>query len=557
MRILAKSIHLGSALLFAFLLGGCKSMPMPPATKPGSVVPPAVHRTDTARSAPTVPANVQRALMPALPREIPKPSSEEEQRFDIAIAEPIEIREFLMSLVEDTPYNMLVHPEVTGTLTLTLKDVTIRDVLAAVRSVYGFEYTDSGQGFTVYPVQMQTQIFNVDYVNVQRSGTSLIRVSAGQVTSSGSDGSSSETVGSSITTATSSQFWTNLARKIEMIIGIEGGRSVTADPEASVLIVRAQPAELRKVEEFLDRAHANMHRQVILEAKVLEVELNDDFQAGVDWDVFLGGSRTVGENGGGFLSSVLSTALPGDIATIPGAGLFFFETDAISNSFAATIDFLESQGDVEILSSPRVATVSNQKAVIKVGTDEFFVTGLSNTNVTGTNTTNSSSVELEPFFSGISLDVTPQIAEDGQIVLHIHPSVSVVSEIIKNLPIGDDNSSEAFPLAKSTIRESDSIVRARSGDMVVIGGLMDTVTREEHAGIPILSDIPYIGAAFRHTRKKARKTELVILLRPHIVDDTMTTQKLAPRLSDRLAALETYVPGESSGTVQGAVQTTP
>jgi len=182
------------------------------------------------------------------------------------------------------------------------------------------------------------------------------------------------------------------------------------------------------------------------------------------------------------------------------------------------IDLLETQGLVQVLSSPRISTINNQKAVIKVGTDEFFVTDISSTTVAGAgSSTTSPDVTLTPFFSGIALDVTPQIDGNNNIVLHVHPSISEVEDQEKLLTLGADKIT--LPLAKSTIRESDSIIRARSGQVVVIGGLMQTQMRDSDSGIPLLKDTPGIGNLFKQRDMKNRKTELIILIRPIIVED--------------------------------------
>jgi MSHA biogenesis protein MshL len=172
-----------------------------------------------------------------------------------------------------------------------------------------------------------------------------------------------------------------------------------------------------------------------------------------------------------------------------------------------------------------VATVNNQKAVIKVGTDEFFVTDISTTTTTGTTTTTNPDVTLTPFFSGIALDVIPQINDKGEIILHIHPSVSEVDEEIKSIGLSS-TTDLTIPLAVSTIRESDSIVRASNGQIVVIGGLMQNNTREDVASVPLLGDIPFVGSLFRHTKQSSRKSELVILLKPIVVGENTWRQEL-------------------------------
>jgi MSHA biogenesis protein MshL len=173
-----------------------------------------------------------------------------------------------------------------------------------------------------------------------------------------------------------------------------------------------------------------------------------------------------------------------------------------------------------------VSAINNQQAVIKVGDDAFFVTSItSNQSPSGTGTSTSSSVGLTPFFSGITLDVTPQISHAGEIVLHVHPSISKVVDDTKSVDLGTQGTLK-LPLAKSTVRESDDIVRAKNGQIVVIGGLMERATDEENSSMPGASRIPFFGALFRGTDQTALKTELVILLRPVVADDKVWGDKL-------------------------------
>ena len=254
-----------------------------------------------------------------------------------------------------------------------------------------------------------------------------------------------------------------------------------------------------------------MGRQVLLEARVLEVILGDSYQAGIDWSsiatvnsgdnlVFTqNGRNVVNPNANNLLAGVLNVSFQ-------------------NSNFNMMIDLLETQGLVQVLSSPRISTLNNQKAVIKVGTDEFFVTDISSTTVANAgSSTTSPDVTLTPFFSGIALDVTPQIDQDGNIVLHIHPSISEVEDQEKLLTLGDEQVS--LPLARSTIRESDSIIRAQSGQVVVIGGLMQTQTSDSDSGVPMLKDVKGLGHLFKQRNMRNRKTELVILIRPVLVEE--------------------------------------
>jgi MSHA biogenesis protein MshL len=197
---------------------------------------------------------------------------------------------------------------------------------------------------------------------------------------------------------------------------------------------------------------------------------------------------------------------------------------------------LSAQGKTRVLSSPRVSTLNNQKAVIKAGSDEYFVTGVSSNTVVGTASATNRDVQLAPFFSGIALDVTPQIAESGEVIMHIHPSVSDVSEKIKQLTVA--GVTDALPLAFSQTRESDSVVKAKSGQLIVIGGLMRTTRNLQDYRVPLLGDIPGLGNLFKSQRRQEVHTELVILLRPVVVDTDGQWSQLAADSIDRATKID-------------------
>ncbi|HET8706124.1 MAG TPA: pilus (MSHA type) biogenesis protein MshL, partial [Pseudomonadales bacterium] len=206
------------------------------------------------------------------------------------------------------------------------------------------------------------------------------------------------------------------------------------------------------------------------------------------------------------------------------------------NDFNGVIQLLQNQGNVQVLSSPRISTVNNQKAVIKVGTDEFFVTKVSSSTTTSSvTTTPTQDITITPFFSGIALDVTPQIGEDDQVTLHVHPTVSQVTDQKKEVTLGQ--SSFVLPLALSSIRESDSIVRARSNQIIVIGGLLQSKSEDADASVPWLSNIPGINVLFKSKRQSMKKSELVILLKPVVVSDDEDWNKMLGETADRYSDL--------------------
>jgi MSHA biogenesis protein MshL len=344
-----------------------------------------------------------------------------------------------------------------------------------------------------------------------------------------------------------------LKATVTSIIGTAEGRSVVVDRHSGLVVVRAMPGELRDVEAYLTDAQDSLQRQVILEAKVIEVDLNDSFQSGIDWaaisssgDYAIGntsiargvGKLVVDNRGAAALTAAGDVALSSglDFSDLPFGNLLAIGSS--SSNFASLITLLSTQGSVHVLSSPRISTVNNQKAVIKVGSDEFFVTDISSDNqTTVAGTTTSPDLTLTPFFSGIALDVTPQISKEGEVILHIHPSISEVTDQTKTITLGDNELQ--LPLAFSTVRESDSIVKALSGQVVVIGGLMKNISSDDEAGVPGIDDVPVAGELFKQKRKINKRSELVILLRPIVVQKNKIWSNYIQQSAQRVQQMQT------------------
>ena len=509
----------------------------------------------TAREQTASEDDIASALLPDINLSAPGAGSiDVEPRFDIKVHRA-QIRQFFMGLVADSNYNMILHPKVKGRITLDLKNVNVADVMKVVRDVYGYDFEKTKTGYSVFPNTMRTRIFNINYLNVSRSGDSNMSISSGQVTESvsgsGATASTSQSVsGSKIETKSKSNFWNELSESLGAIIGNKEGRNVVVSPQSGMIIVRALPHELRAVEKYINKTQKFVQRQVIIEAKILEVELNDRFQTGINWASLQtsGSNRTlIGQTGGGSIfggSGVTGIAGnsgildPSSLAQVTGTaasafGGMFSAALNIGSDFSAFIEMLKTQGEVQVLSSPQVSTVNNQKAVIKVGQDEFFITDVeSNTSTTTATASTQSNVELTPFFSGVALDVIPQISANGEIILHVHPTVSTVTEKIKNISIAT-GTALSVPLAISSIRESDSIIRAKSGQVVVIGGLMQNSIEQRESSVPLLGSIPLLGALFRHTQDISKKSELVILLKPIVVDSDEKMNKYVRRAKSR------------------------
>jgi MSHA biogenesis protein MshL len=500
-----------------------------------------------AAAASGVPARVSDALAEPAPPAVPVPP---EPRLDLLVNNA-NAREVFLALVADTRYSMLMHPDVSGSISVTLRGVTVKEALEAIRDVYGYDFRQEGRRITVYAPTLQTRIFTLNYPHAQRVGRSELRVSSGATVSSpgvpGAGGTTNPASGvgavgttgqgarqsesSRISTDSKSDFWGELSDAVRSLVGRGEGRNVVISPQAGIMAVRAMPDELRQVDRFLKATQVAVERQVMLEAKIVEVELNEGQQSGINWGAFgSSGNRGIGVLGSGVTSSNALLA-SGQVATgvnpvaVPSvaAGGGIFGLALATSQFGTVMGFLESQGDVQTLSSPRVATLNNQKAVLKVGNDDYFVT-----NVSGGTTTSSGvagvagsttlpTLTLTPFFSGIALDVTPQIDDASGIMLHIHPSVTSVVEKTKEVDLGDVGLYR-LPLASSSVNETDTMVRLQDGNIAAIGGLMQQSASRSASGVPgSTADGNPFGFLLGNRANVARKKEIVVLIKPTII----------------------------------------
>jgi len=466
------------------------------------------------------------------------------EKYDVE-ARNVYMRAFFSGLVADTPYSVAMHPDVTGEVTLSLKQVPLTDIVNLVAELYGLDIEQKGTVFQVRPAIMRTETFSVDYLLMSRDGSTQTSIISGGVSQSDSNnnnngnspmsnfsgnsansnnlggGLNSATNGVAINTRTETNFWEELQTSLQSMIGNEDGRVVFVTPQAGLVTVRAMPDEIRAIKHFLKVSEESLQRQVILEARILEVTLSDEFQQGINWNQVIANSGSTD-----FQFSTSAGTVGSDVTAALGGvtSLSFLNQD-----FSGVLSLLSTQGNVQVLSSPRVTATNNQKAVIKVGDDEYFVTDISSQNtITSTTTSVVPDIELTPFFSGIALDVTPQIDENGSVLLHVHPSVIETQEQEKVVTLNEERI--VLPLAQSTIRESDTVIRALSGEIVVIGGLMQTTVSDGTSKTPLLGDIPLVGELFTNRRKQEIKKELIILLKPTVVGpNTWSSQIEASR----------------------------
>ncbi|MES2584918.1 MAG: secretin N-terminal domain-containing protein [Pseudomonadota bacterium] len=542
------------ALLIAGLLAGCAAdRPLRTPDVAEAVRAELAVANAPARPSAVVPTQVSDALAEPAPKAMPAPA---EPRLDLLVNNA-QAREVFLAIVADTRYSMLMHPDVSGTLSVTLRGVTVTEALEAIRDVYGYDFKIEGRRIVVYAPTLQTRVFTINYPHALRVGTSELRVTSGssgtnnnagntgtnngvQGGTSSAGATSQQQENSRVTTSSRTDFWTELTNAVKGLVGPGTGRNVIVSPQAGIMAVRAMPDELRQVSQFLKAAQIAVERQVMLEAKIVEVELRDGYQSGIDWSALRNAGRytgVMGSVGGGTTNNVLinevTTNVPGfprtgtpavaDTLSLPVGTGGLFGLALATDGFQAVLGFLETRGDIQILSSPRIATMNNQKALLKVGTDEYFVTNVSGGTAATSSTASSPStaptlptLTLTPFFSGIALDVTPQIDEGNNITLHVRPSVTTVTEKTKQVDLGTIGNYK-LPLASSAVNESDTMVRIQDGNIVAIGGLMQIQSNRTSSGMPGTGDVPFLSSILGNKANSGRKKELVVLIKPTII----------------------------------------
>jgi MSHA biogenesis protein MshL len=634
-------------------LGGCGTTPPRNGTTYDKIAAELKDATEN-RTAREQNQGVLQSLLPPLVIELPKAEAlEAGQRFDL-IVNNAPAPQVLGAIVSGTRYSMVVHPDIKAPMSLSLKDVTIAEVLSSVREIYGYEYKIDGTRIFVMPATLQTRMFKIDYLTSLRRGSTDLRVSSNAVTTTGSTSTAQPgaqplggvgAVGAmgalggatlepgtlpggaqsglapgqstQVGTTDASDFWRELRKTLAALIGCgigerigkdgqstrtlnsddiacEGGRRLVVSPQSGMVLARVMPDEMKSIAEYLRASQTSLDKQVLIEAKILEVALKDGYETGINWSKFFAlrsgtfglgqltpgtqlGTNTTGValQGGTPPTGQMTTPLTAGIAattSAAGAAIAGLALDSAGRAgqvltaglgatgslfgvafqganFALLMSFLESQGVVHTLSSPRISTMNNQKAVLKVGSDALFVTKIESGNSTTTAVAGTAAApsiptfNVQSFFSGIALDVTPHIGDDDNIVLHVRPSVSTVTQNLSTFNLGILGTF-IIPLVSNQISETDSVIRAKDSQIVAIGGLMRQVQSETRDQIPGLGGIPFVGAAFRNTQQASEKRELVILLKPTVVQ---SDQSWAQNIDDARNRVQTLDRGFSWG----------
>jgi general secretion pathway protein D len=575
-----------SLAVVVLALGGCAHAPVPQSEthlKAGEPAPSG-----------TIPAPVQ--LSTVLPE--PKPTLRPETY--TVVVNGVKVQELLFALARDAKLNVDIHAGISGVVTLNAIDQTLAQLLSRIAKQVDMRWELDGPNLVVEPDSPYLHIYRVDYVNMERltAGTTGVSSQIGSGTgAAGAAGGSAAAAGGSNGSATTvrntsdNKFWATLEKNVKDILhetdkvfpgggpqpavapGAPGApaaapnvsfreaASVIVNPEASVFIVRATSRQHEKIQEFLDQVMANVKRQVLIEATIAEVELNNQYQQGINWSALsTRGLTTISGNqvsAGGVTTGPLLPPNPPVSGTISGTGLP--STPSFPNlltlavargaNLAGVLQLLESFGNVRVLSSPKLSVLNNQTALLRVVDNIVYFNvqvslAAGNLNSNAVTAVNTTPVTVPV---GFVMNVTPQISDDDTILLNVKPTTT---RLVKFVPDPNPQLTTVQNLVPQLrMREMESLIKVNSGQIAVLGGLIEDSVNDVEDTVPLLNSIPLLGSLFSSRNRNNSKTELVIFLRPLVIKD--------PSIDGDYRAFRTMVPGEDFMSKPNAGKTAP
>ncbi len=506
-----------------FLLLGCVA-PVPQKEAPH--LPPAPPKSAAAPEAklPEMPM-IQVEKKPIL-EEKPKP------RYSLSLRDA-DVREILLALCKESNISLIIDPDVAGKATVELKDVTIIKALDSILKPLDLSYTLDGDFLRVSKLKIETRMFTLNYIISKRTGTSRV---AGTVGSGGTTThiptdtrdttreltTTTREVSAEVKTETTTDLWPEIEAGLKNMLSPQGKFFI--NKMASTVVVRDFPENLNAIAQLLEAIDGSIQRQVIIEAKIIEVVLSDQFQMGINWSYIPAISGVTGTLSGG-AAAVQATL---GLGTLQTAASEIFQIGVAKTQERFLLDAMASQGKMKILSAPKISTLNNQQALIKVGREDVFFEVTTTRTVGQPETTTATPRYIT---LGVVLAVTPQINSDGKIIMNIHPSITE--------RVGKETSRFGDTAPVVDVRETETVVSVRDGQTIVIAGLLQDKATEEESGVPFLRNVPIVGYLFKTQTVKKNKTELVILLTPKI----LTGKKIDDLSMEELERIEN-IPAE-------------
>jgi MSHA biogenesis protein MshL len=452
---------------------------------------------------------------------LPQPQAAVAPELFSVVVQDVSVRELLFALARDASINIDVHPQVIGIVSINAIDQTLPQILDRIGRQVDMRWSvDQSNGLMVEPDSPYIQTYRVDYVNVTRDSNTGFNVANAITSVGGASGASSGTNNSiaSLNQSSSNSFWETLEANLLAILGesVTGGEGAAAaaiipNPESGIVTVRANSRQHGEIRDFLEYVGTRSLYQVLIEATVVEVSLNDRYQAGVDWATL---SRDSGQVD--FLQSMAGL----NLSDTP-ASMLTIDKSAGPDAISATMKMLSQFGDLRVLSSPKIMALNNQAAMLRVVDNKVYFTievvaGTPATaNGPGTPAVYTSTVQTVPV--GFVMSVTPQISENDQVTLNVRPTISRIVRYVNDPSPGLVDAGVVNPVPEIQIREIESILKVFSGQVAVLGGLMQDSLENSNTGLPGLSRLPAIGNLFGYRDETAVKTELIVFIRPVVI----------------------------------------
>ena len=537
-------LKVAAPLITCVLLTACGTRPLAPSVN---------HIREPAPTAGAIPAPLTNSAVLLPPRPTVKAET-----YSVSVHN-VPVQSLLFALARDAKLNVDVHPGISGQVTLNALDQTMPQLLSRISKQVDMRYEIDGPNLIVRPDTPYLRNYRIDYVNMARdsNSTSSIATQISTTGASGGGGSGSNNSTTAVSNTSNNRFWETLVQNIKDTLhetdkvladsaaapaplpakagepappsprasSFREAASVISNPETGLIAVRATGRQHEKIQEFLDMVMSSARRQVLIEATVIEVQLNDNYQQGINWSSLRtsatqGFSVTQGQVG--------SNPLPSNVSPGITPGVFvmsYLKPLTALGNLTATVQLLESFGKVKVLSSPKISVLNNQTALLKVVDNKvyFTITATTTAATVGVPSTSTYTSELHTVPVGFVMSVTPQIAESDEVTLNVRPTISRIVGFVQDPSPALAAASVVSNVPVIQTREMESILRVASGNIAVMGGLMQDTVDNLKDGVPLLSRIPGVGNAFGYRNETTSKSELVIFIRPVVVKEASIT----------------------------------
>ncbi len=467
---------------------------------------------------------------------VPQPTIPLEEFTVIVDAVPVD--KLLFVLARDAHMNVDVHPSIKGNITLNAINQTLPQLFERIAKQIDLRYQITDNLITISPDFPYMHLYKVDYVNMSRDTKSEIKISTqiisdiDKVSGSGGGGSSEDNNSTTtITNESNNRFWATLEKNINAILAsyeadtTNSENKVIMNSESGLVTVYATHKQHKEIQNFIDQVLASAHRQVLIEATIAEVQLSDNYQAGINWQRIAGGFT--------YNQSILG----GDLGNSPFYSFEYKNANSKFGDISSTVRLLETFGSVKVLSSPKIMALNNQTALLKVVDNiVYFTTGIE-VSETDTKTRETYITNIHTVPVGLVMAVTPQISAGNSIILNVRPTISGIIDfkLDPNPALALAGTINKIP--EIQMREMESILKIENGNIAIIGGLMQDTTEQDRRGIPFLSQLPWVGDLFSYRNDSYKKTELVIFLRPIIIK--------SPSIDGDLRDYKAFLPNSS------------